>query len=572
MWPCKDAPLVKRPVASRIAWTALALLLVGTAVLVFYETRDTTLWFDEWPWALDRRGGGLETLLEPHNQHLSLVPVLIYKALFATAGLDDYAPYRICIIAAHLACCALVFVYARRRIGSLPALVPTAVLLLLGPAWQNILWPFQVGSVISLAAGVGALLVLDRGDRIGDAGACALLGLSIASSGNGLPIAIGVAVEVLLVRRRPRDVWIIAGPVALYGIWWLGYQDATFARHNIVVAPRFAADAAAGALAALTGLSGPQVNGSADTVGWGRPLALAAAALLIWRMARRPVPGRALTLLAILLSFWLLTALQRAQFGAPDSGRYLYYGALFIVLLAVELTRGIDISCAGGLLIAGAALFAVTANLGDLRDGARYLTVQADATRADLGAIEIGRGSVPPGYVASRLPGYPLVMLRADRYLATAAALGSPAASPAEIGSLPEEARAAADGELVGIDDVALRPGPVRAGASAPTVDEVSGGITSTSGACISFRPAGARTGDAVPELELTLPAAGVGLTAARGPAAVSVRRFAVTFPPAPLATLALGGSAILRIGGDRAPEPWHVRIAPQGHITACGL
>jgi hypothetical protein len=88
----------------------------------------------------------------------------------------------------------------------------------------------------------------------------------------------------------------------------------------------------------------------------------------------------------------------------------------------------------------------------------------------------------------------------------------------------------------------------------------------------VSFRPAGARTGDAVPELQLTLPDAGVRLTAAQGAAAVSLRRFAATFPPAPLGTLAPGGSAILRIGGDRAAEPWHVRIAPQGRVTACGL
>jgi hypothetical protein len=557
---------------SRLTWIALALLLAGTAVFLFRETRGTTLWFDEWSWAIDRRGGGLDALLEPHNQHLSLVPVLIYKALFATAGLDDYAPYRACIVAVHLVCSALVFVYARRRVGSLMALAPTALILLLGPAWQNIIWPFQVGSVISLAAGVGALLLLDRGDRRGDAGACGLLALSIASSGNGLPIAIGVAVEVLLVRRRPRDVWIVAAPLALYGIWWLAYQDSAFVRHNIVLAPGFAADAAAGALAALTGLSGPQVTGEADTAGWGRPLAVAAAALLIWRLLRRPVPGRALTLLAILVSFWLLTGLQRAQLAAPDSGRYLYFGGLFIVLLAVELARGVAISRAAGLLIAGATLFAVAANLGDLRDGARYLTAQAQSARADLGALEIARGSMPPGYIAGRLPGYPLVLVSADRYLAAADALGSPAASPGELGSLLEEARAAADGELTQIHGVAFRAGAVQGAGSAPTVDAVSGGTTSTSGACLSFRPAAARAGDAPPELQLTLPAAGLGLTAAQGPAAVSVRRFAATFPPTPLAALEPGGSGILRIGADRAPQPWHVRIAPQGRVTACGV
>ena len=563
---------MKRLDASRLTWVALALLLAGTAVFLLYEIRGTTLWFDEWSWVADRRGGGLDALLAPHNQHLSLVPVLIYKALFATAGLDDYAPYRVCIVAAHLVCCALVFVYARRRIGGPAALAATAVLLLLGPAWQDIIWPFQVGSVISLATGVGALVLLDRRDRLGDAGACALVALSLASSGNGLPVAIGIAVEVLVVRRRPRDVWIVAAPVALYAVWWLAYQEATFVRHNVVLVPGFAADAAAGVLAALTGLSGPQNAGTAETAGWGRPLALAAVALLTWRLMRRPVPGRALTLLAILVSFWLLTGLQRAQIAAPDSGRYLYVGALFILLLVAELAQGVRIARGAGIVVAAAALFAIVANLGDLRDGARYLTAQSEIARADLGALELAHDSIPPGYVATRLPGYPLVVLRADRLLAAADQLGSPAAGAAEIETLTEEARAAADGELALIHRAALRTAGGPAGSETPAVDAVSGGAATTAGHCVRFRADAARAGDASPELQITLPSAGLRLSASDGPATVSLRRFAAAFPSTPLGTVAPGASAVLRIREDHAPVPWHVRIAPQGHVTACGL
>ena len=75
------------------------------------------------------------------------------------------------------------------------------------PAWQNILWPFQVGWLLSLAAGLGALLALDRGDRRGEAAACALVALSLASSGIGVAIAAGVLVDVLW--RRPRAAWIV---------------------------------------------------------------------------------------------------------------------------------------------------------------------------------------------------------------------------------------------------------------------------------------------------------------------------------------------------------------------------
>ena len=35
---------------------------------------------------LERRAWDVDALLKPHNEHLSLVPVLIYKAIFSTAG------------------------------------------------------------------------------------------------------------------------------------------------------------------------------------------------------------------------------------------------------------------------------------------------------------------------------------------------------------------------------------------------------------------------------------------------------------------------------------------------------
>src|SRR5438045_469852 len=76
----------------------------------------------------------------------------------------------------------------------------------------------------SRGAGVGALLALDRRDRAGDVAASLLLALSLASSGVGIPVALGVIVDVLGRRGRSRELWILAAPLILYGIWWLAYQ------------------------------------------------------------------------------------------------------------------------------------------------------------------------------------------------------------------------------------------------------------------------------------------------------------------------------------------------------------
>jgi hypothetical protein len=547
-------------------------MMAVTAAAVLYETRGTTLWTDEWGWALDRRGG---SVLEPHNGHFSLVPLLIYRALFAAVGIDDYAPYRVMIVVGHLGCAGLLFTYARRRVGPLAALLPTAVLLTLGPAWQNFLWPFQIAWLISLGGGLGALLALDRGDRRGDAVACALLGLSLASSGIGIAIAAGLVVEVLW-RRRP--VWVVAGPIAVYALWWIVYQDTDFWRHNVVVALQFAADAAGGSLAAVTGLTEARLDANGGLVDagaallWGRPLAVAAAAVLIWRLAAlRPVPARVFTLLAMAAGFWLLGGLQRAQISSPDASRYLYVGALFVLLLAVELVRGARAGLWVAALLTALTGLVVVSNVGDLRAGARNLRASADVARADLGALVLARGDVKPGYRAVRFPGIPFVEIDANKYFAATRELGSPAYDAAELAAASEQGRLAADAEIANLQRLVPRPSTETPGATAPAVDVVTGGRVRTRGGCVRFRPDAVTPAGMVAELQLTVPAGGMLIRADGGRASVGLRRFAATFPPDPAARLAPGGAAVLAPGSDRATQPWHVRLSPDAGVSACG-
>ena len=136
-------------------------------------------------------------LLLPHNEHLSLVPVLVFKALFSTVGIDSYVPYRVAGLALHCGVVVLLFVYARRRVGDVLALAAAATVLFLGTAWPDVLWPFQIGFLGSLAAGIGALLALDREDRRGDITAAVLLAVALASSSLGIPLLFAFALEVL---------------------------------------------------------------------------------------------------------------------------------------------------------------------------------------------------------------------------------------------------------------------------------------------------------------------------------------------------------------------------------------
>src|SRR5947209_14595942 len=142
------------------------------------------------------------------------------------------------------------------------------------------IWPNGMAPMFALDAGIGALLMLDRRDRVGDAGACVLTAVSLASNGPGVAVAIGLAVELALTRRRWRDAWIVAGPLALYALWWILYQPAGLSRHALVLAPGYVASEGATALAALLGLAGQTgLGGEGTLLLWGAPLLLAALAI-----------------------------------------------------------------------------------------------------------------------------------------------------------------------------------------------------------------------------------------------------------------------------------------------------
>jgi hypothetical protein len=563
---------VARQDPERVAPLVFALVLAAAAVFLFHETRGTTFWIDEWDWALNRRANDLETFLRPHNEHLSIVPLAIYKVLFATAGLDNNVPFRFVLIASHLACVAVLFVYASRRVGGVLALLAATVMLFLGPAWQEFLHPFQISWLIPLATAIGALLMLDRRDRGGDLAACALIALALASSGLGLVIAIGIVVELLWRRRPLRDLWIVAVPLAPYAVWWLAYQEADFIRHHVVLIPGFAADAAAGAMSALTGLTGGPLGDTTITYGWGRPLAVAAVVVLVWRLVRLGhIPPRVAGLLAMVLAFWVFTALRRVQISSPVESRYLYVSALFVLLIAIELAQGVSLSRRAQTLIAVAAAAIVVGNFGELRDGGRFLRAQAESARAVAGAMELARPVLADDHMATNFPGFPFLQIRAGAYLAAVEEDGSPASEPAEIAAAIEDARLAADAELVAIHGVALRPSAPGPGAgTAPTVDAATGGIVIERGGCVTFRPDDVRAANIVPELQVTLPAGGLVLTTGDGAATTSVRRFAATFPRDPQQRLAARASATLRIRPDLATQPWHLRVVPGARVTAC--
>ena len=549
-----------------MTFAALGLLMIVAFIAFYRKGFGLTFFYDEWAFVLDRRAWTIDTFLEPHGEHLSILPILVFKLLFVTVGLDDYWVYRVTTILAHLLCVLLIFVYARRRLGDILALCAAVPILFLGAAWQAILWPFVISFPISVAAGIGMLLALDRKDRRGDVIASLLLATSIASSSLGIPFAVAAFVELGLTRESWRRLWLVVVPLLLYGAWVIAYgpeptpgaEDGLLPlfRENIPNIPAHMATAVAGAVGGLTGLG----------LDWGRPLALLAGIALGLRIAgHASIPVRALAILIGAISFWGLMALFRAQLNTPVESRYLYPGAVFIVLIAVELARGARVSSRGLVLIAIVLAAAAVANFGLLRSGSQQLQEHSSYVAPELGALEIAGPGTDPSYRPDpvRAP-----VLTAGPYFDAIHDLGSPADTAKEIRRRPDPQRQAADNVLLQALGVRLRPArDVASTSSAPDVEAAVAGTTSKDEHCIAFAPS--VTGAAV---DLRLPPTGV-IISPQGSATTEIRlrHFAQGFPSSAYAAVPAGSTQILRVPARRDASDWHLRLTPTGPVQACG-
>ncbi len=543
------------PGRARTGWIALAGLVAVALAMLLYLGRSTSFYFDEWDWILGRRGWNLDALLLPHNEHLSLAPVLVFKLLFATVGIDSYLPYRVAGLVVHCAVVLLLFAYARRRVGDVLALGAAAIILFLGTAWPDVLWPFQMGFLGSLAAGIGALLALDREDRRGDVTAAVLLAVALSSSSLGIPLLFAAALEVLGRPDRRARWWVIAAPAVLYGAWYVGYGGQSSATSdNLFGAPHYVAEAAAGAAGALFSLGRD----------WGRTLAVGLlVALLVGLHRRGHASWRLIALIAAPLGFWFLTAVARGQLGEPASPRYLYPGAVFLLLIAVEAAAGLRLT--RGALAVGAVILAAAllGNVGAMRDGAGFLRDESTAVDGALAALPLVAAKVGPDFQPDPESA---PQIRAGAYLAAVRDLGSPAPSPGALPGMYERARARADDSL----RRALSPRPTAndglPSGAAPKVDFVQAATQGAKGACDTVASQG---GAAV--ADVVVPAGGLLLKPVADSFTVSLRRYSDVYGDEPIATVpAGGGQVLLQLPPDASRVPWHARLAFGGSVRAC--
>ena len=545
----------------RHAVLVLCALLAASGALLMYMGRGLSFYYDEWEWILHDYGGGVHWMLLAHVGNISFFPAAIYKVWVHLIGLNHYAVFRLEVVVLHLICGALIYVLAARRIPRLPALLAATLILFLSAAWEDLLWGFQVGYMLSVAGGLATWVLLEREEgRVNDLVAMLCLLVAAGSSSLGIPIMVGVAVE--LARQRPRRrLWIVLIPAALYILWYETHGVSQVTEESLIHMPGFAAEVAA---AAFGGLVGHGLN-------WGVPLAVAGLLILLYRLARPiPVSARLAGLLAAAAALWIITGAARSTIQPPESSRYIYLGAVLIVLIGVELLRGVTITPRMSALATLVVGVCVLTGLTLLHTGASGLRTTSKTVTAELGALEIAAAYAPPEYQPDPVHAPPVF---AGLYLHTVRSIGSsPADTPAEILASEPSARAAADAVLMVLEPPRLQPlgtTPVSALAPAPAISSLSGATQSRHAECIRLTPL---AGGAMTSM-LTLPTSGLLIrNEGPAPAALAAKRFGESFNPLPTPVAAHSEDVLSKLV-DHAPQvPWQLQLTSSSRLSLCGL
>lgn len=552
-------------VDARAAIGAAAGLIAIGCLIVAHAARGVTFSGDDWTFITERRGFSAGVFLRPHGEHLSALPIAAYKLLLATFGASSYVPFMALLLLLHATCCALLYFAARRYVGPWAALVPAAILVVLGPAWQDLLWAFQIGYLGSVAAGLGMVLCLERRDRSGDVGAAVLLGVSLLCSSIGLGmVALGLVMIALQTPGTLRRLWAIAVPVAVYILWYAFYGVSTLRLHNAVHIPRYVAEALSAAVASVTGLAQTHASPYLVSTSLGRYVALIAVILLVAYLIRGGrVPPLTWAALVAVVALWVAECLEYTvpARSAPQS-RYQYTAAVLVLLAAVSAVSGRTLSVRTGAVLAVITAVICGSNIAMLNQRSHFWTDNAAYTAAETGAMQVARNSISPdftpenGFTIPAIGNHNLI-IAAGPYLSAVDAFGSSADSPAGILRRSESVREAADLVLSSAERLGLVPAALPAHAP--------GCRTAQDGAGLG---------------ELTLGRGTLTVRVQRGdPAELQLRRFASTYrfvrfgnaPPAlGLPRLQDGRALSVRLPKDASGIPWRARLVGGRQVVAC--
>ncbi|MEH3055214.1 MAG: hypothetical protein PGN13_14640 [Patulibacter minatonensis] len=571
--------------------TRRAMLLPGLAVvfgvlLTLYLNRSTWFYLDDWDFVVLRADWSQGALLGPQNLNWVMTTDIVYTLLGRVFGVSTYVPWRI------VAAIALGVVgwqigrYAAPRVGRVIAAV-AVLAVFITPGWEISLWPFQMGQLLALAAGLGAILLVDhRSERTWrrELALVALLVFAVTSSSAGIPLLGMFIVDRLLRPGRRRDVLVALPALVLYA-WWnqkWGSLSPNLPASNLesfLAATRQAIEVAMAALQSMLGLQDHTAIGGFLSV----VALLGLVVVATWRLLTGHAPDRAriLAIVAGLAAYWVLLAWGRSSVpGYETSPRYLFFSQVLLVLLVVELVgrtaaerlaepaRERRVAVGLGVLATLGLAVGMIGNLSSLRSGSVYLRNEGQHQEAQYAAL-----SLLPQPTRAAAPLYRgahdyVLPMAAGAYFDHPGPPKMPVRSEAEVRDLPAATRGFVDRYLLLLRSVEVPAGQPRGVPAEPRPELVAApgtAVKRVGRSCVAVNgpraayPLNLATGASV-EIENT----GTEPVELRG------RRYADTLTGS--VPVAIGPGAVRRLTNppDLGKAPWTFEItASRAHLCS---
>jgi len=366
-------------------WFAMCVLAIFRFALV---SNNRTFQYDEWNFVMNRWQFNPDTFLQPHNSHFSIFPATIFWILLHIAGLNHYGVYQLAGYFAHIFVASVLAILVAQKLGKTTAIALGASILFLGAGVENILWPFQIGAMLSLVGYLLAIYFLESSLPRRNILILLALILSIGSAGFGIAAIVAITIEMVIAKQLLKSWWVPVVPTVVWLSWYLKYGESDAQTENISISVRYINESFAGSLSGFFNLS----------LGWGFILEVFFTLIILYFVfVKKLFTPRLAGLCVLLFVNWFFTAFSRAQYWAPQSSRYLYFSIPIIILVCVEFSRSFSrprLSVAVVII----SIWSITAGWTQFESHASWLRNWSSDVRAELSVLESRRHFVERDY------------------------------------------------------------------------------------------------------------------------------------------------------------------------------
>ena len=318
---------------------SVSVVALVSFVLSLWINRNTWFLGDDFAMLTNRYfaaadGDWSQALLLPHNDHLLVIPVLVFIGLGKMFGLDNHLVYMLPAIFMHIAILFAVGIILKKRCTStLTALSAVCCVAFMSAGYEVLMMATNMAHVAPIFLGLYQLILIDRQGGISkrDIVASTLGVIAVLCAGTSIPLIVMIALFLTIQRQFKRAILIAAPPATLWLMWFFKYGslnhgvkgDTQYTIFNKTAQiAQYVIQGMQGSLEAISHISGSSTF---------------LIILCFFGLYKHSIKSKTILMpfcMAVgAVLFYFITGFSRVTFGAPVSSRYVYLGAIFIIPL-----------------------------------------------------------------------------------------------------------------------------------------------------------------------------------------------------------------------------------------------